>query len=55
MAVHAAYDLMWLSGVALAAEQLKFQAGAPDWINRNGMQFHAIVEPRSRIELVAAR
>lgn len=37
LAVRAAYDLMWINGLALAPEQVNFQAGAPGRINRNGM------------------
>jgi len=39
MVVRAAYDLMWLSGVALAPEQVNGQIGVPGRINRNGLQF----------------
>ncbi len=39
MVVRAAYDIMWLSGVALAPEQVNGQIGAPGRINRNGLLF----------------
>ncbi|MBN1588957.1 MAG: BBP7 family outer membrane beta-barrel protein [Pirellulales bacterium] len=38
MVIRAAYDLMWLNGLALAPEQVDGQIGAPDRINRNGLQ-----------------
>jgi len=39
LVVRAAYDLMWLSGVALAPEQIDGHIGVPGHINRNGLQF----------------
>ncbi|HLA83862.1 MAG TPA: hypothetical protein VJL29_03630, partial [Thermoguttaceae bacterium] len=39
MVVRAAFDMMWLNGVALAPEQVDGQIGAPGRINRNGLQF----------------
>jgi len=39
MVIRAAYDLMWLSGVALAPEQVDGQIGVPGRVNRNGLQF----------------
>ena len=39
LVVRAAYDLMWISGVALAPEQINGRIGAPGRINRNGMMF----------------
>jgi len=36
---HAAYDLMWISGLALAPEQLQFVANPVNQVNTNGMIF----------------
>jgi hypothetical protein len=37
MVLRAAYDLSWLTGLALAPEQVQGQVGAPASINHNGM------------------
>jgi hypothetical protein len=39
LVARAAYDLMWLSGVALAPEQISGQIGTHGYCNRNGLQF----------------
>jgi hypothetical protein len=37
MIVHAAYDFMWITGLALAPEQLVFEVNPPASINTNGL------------------
>jgi hypothetical protein len=38
LVLHAAYDAVFISGLALAPEQIDCQVGAPDRINSNGFQ-----------------
>jgi len=38
--LQASYELMWITGLALAAEQLRFERDPPDAINLNGHAYH---------------
>jgi len=40
LVLHAAYDLMWVGGLALAPEQIDYYLDAPAAINKNGYLFY---------------
>ena len=40
LVVHAGYHFTWITGLALAGEQIQFQPNAPDRINDNGHTLH---------------
>ena len=40
MVLHAGYHFLWITGLALAAEQIQFQPNAADAINENGHAFY---------------